>query len=254
MHLPVIALTAATLTREQRHAESAGVNDFVSKPFDPQLLVQCIRRHVVVVDHTAPESPRPAPDIWPVIEGIDAADACRRLAGDVRLFTTMLNRLLTDFADLDRESVEDATAREHLATRLHKLKGSAGTLGAKSLYRLAVDAERACRGHQVTLAAQGMAALAAALLRLRQDAAGPLEAAAAHRTSGDESNGAAIDTEQLSVLLDLLRQADLDALPRFTALSPQLRRALDRDLYAVLQRHIENLEFVEAANTIGALL
>ena len=43
--LPIIALTAGTLTSQRARAELSGMNDFITKPFDVHALVQCILRH-----------------------------------------------------------------------------------------------------------------------------------------------------------------------------------------------------------------
>ena len=40
--LPIIALTAAALVSERQQALQAGMNDFVTKPIDPQLLLRVL--------------------------------------------------------------------------------------------------------------------------------------------------------------------------------------------------------------------
>ena len=42
--LPVIALTAAALVSERQQALQAGMNDFVTKPIDPEQLLRAICR------------------------------------------------------------------------------------------------------------------------------------------------------------------------------------------------------------------
>ncbi|MEY4767270.1 MAG: hypothetical protein RI907_3943 [Pseudomonadota bacterium] len=44
--LPVLALTASALPEERLRALSAGMNDFLTKPLDPERMVHTIRRHV----------------------------------------------------------------------------------------------------------------------------------------------------------------------------------------------------------------
>jgi len=254
--LPIIALSAGTLTSEQQQAESAGVSDFVCKPFDPQMLVSCIRRHVPVDDRgvvdAAIETPPAALDRWPAIDGIDTAGVRTRLAGDAGLFTAMLRRLLDDFSDLGREHALDASGLDGLAARMHKLKGSAGTLGATSIQRIAADVERTCRAHQPDQTARLLPALAEQLHRLQRSAASTLEAAAPV-IADDTALTATLDRAQLSALLQSLQQLDLAALPRFAALSPQLRRILGKDGYAILHKQMDDLQFGDAARTLEAL-
>jgi len=255
--LPIIALTAGTLASEQQQAESAGMSDFVSKPFDPQLLVSCIRRHVPVDDREVVEVTSDAPPValerWPAIDGIDTADVRTRLGGDVGLFTSMLRRLVDEFSDLGRAQVLDASGLDGLAARMHKLKGNAGTLGARSIQRSAAAAEMTCRAHQAEQTARLLPALAQQLHRLQQSAASMLEAAAAQVVADDGDVRAPLDRAQLAALRALLRQLDLAALPRFAALSPQLRRMLGNDAYAILHQQIDDLQFADAARTLEAL-
>ncbi len=43
--LPIIAVTAGALAAERQRAFDAGMNDFISKPFDPESLTQMVQRH-----------------------------------------------------------------------------------------------------------------------------------------------------------------------------------------------------------------
>ncbi|WP_264790056.1 response regulator [Aureispira anguillae] len=45
--IPIIALTASATTHEKQRAKTAGVNDYITKPFDPKHLLQIIKKHLV---------------------------------------------------------------------------------------------------------------------------------------------------------------------------------------------------------------
>ena len=53
-------------------------------------------------------------------------------------------------------------------------------------------------------------------------------------------------------LINLLRQQSLSAMDRFSSVSPQLRRLLSKGAYDLVDDHIRNLQFSEAANALEA--
>ncbi|MBP8190432.1 MAG: PAS domain S-box protein [Aquabacterium sp.] len=257
-HLPIIALTAGALTSEQQMAKDAGMNDFVSKPFDPQALVRCIRRHAGLghgeAGHTDEASHRPAVAGWPQIEGVDMQEAQMHLSGHVDLFLSTLRRMLNDFMHLDTLPL-NVEVLGALATRLHTLKGYAGTLGAKNIYVAAAQAERACLAGQLAPVQPLMQSLAQQLNQLRLNAAAHLDHADAQvwPCGDDLLDAPEDDPQQLADLLHMLKQSDLNAMDEFAICAPQLRRRLEHAAYVRLCGQIENLQFDDALQTLSGL-
>ena len=241
--LPIIALTAGITMGEQERAQAAGMNDVVAKPFDPPALVRCIRRYVAV-NKPMPEAPqRPiTPQDWPQVEGIDMGDVRARLGGDLGLFRSLLQRLLDEFVDIEAEhaGLEPAV----LAGRLHNLKGSAGTLGAKSVERLAALAEDACREGRPQLLEEPVRRLAVALSGLRSASAALLQV---HADEGPDAAPGSMDGAALATLLEQLRRFDLAAVDGFKALAPHLRPLLGPQAFAAVRQQVDNLQFDHAA-------
>jgi PAS domain S-box-containing protein len=256
--LPIIALTAGALTSEQKLARESGMNDFVSKPFDPQGLVACIRRHVGAGQAVPMETQvaAQAPDMaaWPQIEGIDSQEARMRLSGHVDLFHSMLRSMLNDFSDLRTLPLSADVLRE-VAARLHTLKGHAGTVGAASIQSAAAQAEKACLAGQVSAVRPWIQSLADQLDQLRVRAATCLDLDASMALpSADELAGPqAGDPLTLTVLRDLLRQSDLHALDEFARCAPQLRQRLGQAAHARLCAQIDHLQFDDALQTLAGL-
>ncbi|HLL25551.1 MAG TPA: PAS domain S-box protein, partial [Kofleriaceae bacterium] len=238
--LPIIALTAGTLSSEQQRALAAGMTELVSKPFEPAHLIGCIRRHtrpaVAVPQRATLPQRADVPATWPIIEGISTAEVHHRLCGDLGLFRKMLRRVLGDFTGL--------AGSPDLAGRLHDLKGAAGTLGATEIYGLAVDAEAAAvRGDAA--AANGLAAridTAVVALASRASAWLAVEPTPARRAADGD----------LVELARLLRESDLAAITAFQAAAGQLRERLG-EAFAQLSHHVETLDFAAAATTVEAL-
>ncbi|MFO0519999.1 MAG: ATP-binding protein [bacterium] len=261
--LPIIALTAGALTSELHRAESAGMDGLISKPFDAADAVACIRSHLrnpppVLPAEAAgaggaspPQPVEAAP--WPDVEGIDSADARRRMGNDPNLFRRMLLRWVREPVDVSIPAGNaDADGFAQCAMRMHRLKGSAGTLGANGIHALAAEAEAACRRQDLPSVVDRMARLAEAIDRLKQ-AVAPLERAALATVQGPPDQAAAdFHPEAVYRLAALLRQHDMAALDVFEELSPGLRQRMDPSDHARLSEDIARLEFRRAATALDA--
>jgi len=260
--LPIIALTAGALSSERARATAAGMDDYLVKPFDAQSLVASILRRVapargqLVQPIDGVPATRVPDDLpWPEIEGIDAFDASERLSNDFGLFRSMLKRLLDEFSDVSIPAPgEDPVDLAVHAGRMHKLRGSAGILGAKEIHQLAGEAEAACAAGEVERSVHLATRLAVKLQRLR-DCAVPALVLAAPAQAEDPSapTGAdGLESQALADFVDLLREQRLSAVDRFGSISPQLRRVLSKDSYELVRGHIENLQFSDAARALEA--
>jgi signal transduction histidine kinase/HPt (histidine-containing phosphotransfer) domain-containing protein len=178
--LPIIAVSAGALSSHRRLATEAGMNDYIVKPFDSETLVQTILRHVKPAfdSASAPIGVAPMPMAraqtavgWPEIEGIVSADVRARLSGDFALFRSLLTRLLDEFSDLAIcGKAQDTDALALCRARLHKLKGSAGMLGANAIQALAGEGEAAFASGDFARAVPMATRIAIQLQRLREHA------------------------------------------------------------------------------------
>ncbi len=261
--LPIVALTAGALEAERQRARDAGMDDFICKPLNPFALVVAVRRHVerasgqaIALRPRATARERVAA-AWPEIEGIDGADVARRLDGDAPLFLSLLGSLLGEYADLravPQTLPDDEAGRQALGARLHRLRGSAGILGATAVQRLATELELALRqpGTATELHAR-LAPLTAALEGLDRHARPWLdaeaEAEAGAHTAADDCccSSEAPSSACVEQLMGLLHTQDLQALRVFKSMSAGLRATLSPERFAGLQKAIECLEFRNAA-------
>ncbi len=155
--LPIVALSASIDPSIRREATDAGMNAFLSKPFDPAELYAALAQWARPKSRTRKPAGhgQPALDAVPdihglQIDGLDVQAGLRRMAGRHELYKTVLK----SFAENHAESVIKMKAAlvagdERTAKRLaHSLKGVAGTIEAAPLQKAAAAAEKAIAAQQ----------------------------------------------------------------------------------------------------------
>jgi CheY-like chemotaxis protein len=149
--LPIVAMTAHATIEERERCVAAGMNDHVAKPIDPAALYDVLGRYA----DGRPPPPPPAtaapgeagPGGVPAVEGLDAAQGLRRVAGNRKLYLSLLRQFVDsqeDAADRIRESLDrgDRAVAERLA---HTVKGTAGNLAPVPVQTAAGVLEKAIR-------------------------------------------------------------------------------------------------------------
>ncbi len=253
--LPVLALTAGALPEERRQATAAGMDEFLSKPLEPKALIRAIRRAVqqaqgaplpIRATEAASEAPRP----WPTIEGIDTGEVAQRMGHDLALFTSSLRRLFSEFGEFRDEQATRQRLQDDpvgLTARLHKLRGSAGMLGARRLHQLAGEAETLLRADPAAPPLPALLGqLVMAYIALERQA-GAIEEITTPipRSDADQMAAAAA----LARLVDHLRDHDMAALERFAQACPAIQVS-SQALAEQVWQAIDNLDFEQALHLL----
>lgn len=149
--LPIIAMTANAMAIDQEKCLAAGMNDYISKPIDPDRLLMTLTKWIVpshpLAGHAAHTGQPPAAAALPDLPGVQVAEGVRRMGGNVATYCSILEKFRSNQAGVISE-LEEALAAADRATaqRLaHTLKGIAGTLGADGLQQQAGELEAAIR-------------------------------------------------------------------------------------------------------------
>ena len=262
-NLPIIALTAGAMLSERAQSTAAGMNAFVSKPFEPHVLVRTIREQVAAASvsravevHHAPRPISPS-RVRQCIEGIDHDRICKTLQDDPMLFESLVSRTLDEYRTLEVPigPLDDAALAD-VRMRMHKLKGSSGTLGMMAVYRAAGDAEQACvvqDGARASLLVQTIVlelqvVRGAFLAARRTDAERGGKLPAPPDVTSDKTF--ALD---LRALVAQLEEQNLDALENFREISPALRRRMGDEFFTGVCRQVETLDFEAAAAALARL-
>jgi Amt family ammonium transporter len=193
-HLPVIALTANAIKGDRERCVEAGMDDYISKPFEPHALLKIMSRFLASKEgapaESAVEEPRlaPSPDGPPPIDGDALLVRC---LGNLELAADLLSDFAGDLAQRVEKIARHARQGDARATAesAHALKGSAGTMGAEAVRTLAARIEAAGGDGDVAQAASLADELRGEVQRCLRYLPGLREKITHRKRDGDERIG-----------------------------------------------------------------
>jgi len=144
-HTPVIAMTASAQINDRSRCIAAGMDDYVPKPLDADTLSAALVRWIPGAEHRPRAAAPGAAHVQPVFQ---IADRLRELEGPdprqnhetfARICAMFTSQTQTALADLDAAIADgDSGAIERES---HRLKGSAGNIGAAAMANLCQELE-----------------------------------------------------------------------------------------------------------------
>ena len=163
--IPIIGMTANITESDVEKCKTFGMQKHIGKPIDVDDFYATLLQFIPPTGKTpspsakaipaAPSSPLPPPPLLlGEIEGIDTADGLRRVNGNQAVYINILRKFAQTYDNLI-PILRRHTAQQSLKEGkelAHSLKGLAGNIGARAIYDLASDLERAFLDNSTDLA------------------------------------------------------------------------------------------------------
>ncbi|TLS75341.1 response regulator [Mariprofundus erugo] len=152
--LPVLAMTANTMTGDREKALAAGMNAHIAKPIDVDEMLHTMARWIDVATPANVEATQPASDNELAnLPGIDIAAGLNIAMNKEALYRRLLIKFRDTYGgfETDFRAAVDGSDPDAPAKVAHSLKGVAGNLGMHELYQSLLQLEMACKNHEPQL-------------------------------------------------------------------------------------------------------
>lgn len=174
-NIPIVAMTADAIAGVEEKCKSHGIWSYVSKPFEPDQLIETLidllnGKEPRVKPKHADESKSIATDTARIV---DFEDGIKRIGGDEAVYRLVLQSFADENKNVEEQLLSAIRSRNFAQGEqiVHKIKSSAGSIGAKKLHDAAAELQRALKEENesaiMELSAEFYESLTKTLLEIR---------------------------------------------------------------------------------------
>lgn len=141
--IPIVAMTADAIAGVEEKCRSHGIHHYVSKPFEPEQLIDTIFSILKDQQSVASEPEQTADSAEG--DALNTADGLKRIGGDESIYRLVLREFANENqaagAELMR-AIEEANY-DAATQMIHKIKSSSGSIGATLAHETAAELQKA---------------------------------------------------------------------------------------------------------------
>jgi PAS domain S-box-containing protein len=270
--IPIIAMTANAYDDDRERCFAAGMNDFIAKPIDPEIVFATLLKCLPVPTGLQPSEALPPPVMPKVsadtidqlimarlatLPGLDVSRGVAAVRGKSAKYIELLNQFVTAHAEDMERLAECVTLGDHAKAALlaHSLKGAAATLGIVDLAEAARHIEFQQRGenHLAADSSELLADMATVRHELEMiEAVLPATPALASKIEEEVELDRLVVEKLLDDLEDRLADDDFSAIALFQSHGAVLSRVLGGQLDELTQQ-IRKFDFQAAREILHAV-
>lgn len=151
--IPIIAMTADAISGIEQQCKKVGINNFITKPFDPSTLASKVYDFI---EHKTTINSNMDKIEQKTSIALDESKGLFNVGGNNELYNTILKLFMEETKDTSQLLNEtiDTSDFEQARQIVHKVKGSSGTIGATLLYETCIEFQKSLSDKDIELIKQ----------------------------------------------------------------------------------------------------